>query len=155
MLWVNMSHRIFNNLEETESFATSFVASILPTVKSEGLIVGLEGGLGAGKTTFVSAMMKVLNPQEKVSSPTYILEHQYSSDCGVFIRHWDLYRIPSAATPEELLEAVLPSELRLIEWASRSKEVSAHLDVILKFDMISETSRSCEVKMDPKFLVNS
>jgi tRNA threonylcarbamoyladenosine biosynthesis protein TsaE len=142
-----MSQLILNSIEETERFALGFSAWTLSTILSQGLAIGLEGGLGAGKTTFVAALMKSLNPAVKVSSPTYVLEHQYQSVQGILIRHWDLYRLSSSvsAGPEELLEPVVPGELRLIEWASRSREISNNLDIVLDFELLSEFARGCNV----------
>lgn len=44
----------------------------------EGLnVIGLSGNLGAGKTTFVKALLKSLGMQQNVVSPTFVLRRDY------------------------------------------------------------------------------
>lgn len=81
-----------------------------------GTATALEGELGAGKTTLVSALVRALGSRDEVSSPTYVLEHEYQCLSGK-IQHWDLYRC--SELPEELYEPCNATEVRLIEWASK------------------------------------
>lgn len=46
--------------------------------EAEGLnLVGLSGNLGAGKTTFVKALLKILGVTQNVVSPTFVLRRDY------------------------------------------------------------------------------
>ena len=51
----------------------------------------LKGDLGAGKTTFVSHMCKLLESGSAVSSPTFTLINHYQADVPII--HVDLYRV--------------------------------------------------------------
>lgn len=53
----------------------------------------LSGGLGAGKTTFVQAVCRLLGVVDDVVSPTYTLINEYRTDSGSHIFHADLYRV--------------------------------------------------------------
>lgn len=80
-------------LEALSDFARDFLRAF-----PEGAIVGLSGELGAGKTTFVRAILKERAVAEgrlepRVTSPTYVL-HQSYPELGV--EHFDLYRLEAA-----------------------------------------------------------
>jgi tRNA threonylcarbamoyladenosine biosynthesis protein TsaE len=57
-----------------------------------GLIVALEGDLGAGKTHFVKGVAEALGMDpDRVSSPTYTLINEYEGNLPIY--HFDLYRL--------------------------------------------------------------
>lgn len=60
--------------------------------KSKYKIFTLNGNLGAGKTTLVKYLCKILNCTDSVTSPTFSLVNEYLSTSGK-IFHFDLYRI--------------------------------------------------------------
>jgi tRNA threonylcarbamoyladenosine biosynthesis protein TsaE len=96
-----------------------------------GMLIGLCGELGAGKTTFTRALVAALGSVDQVSSPTYVLEHQYRADNGVQVEHWDLYRL--SQLPDELLEPPSPDCLRIIEWSDRFQGQLGRLDLEIAF----------------------
>ena len=57
--------------------------------QSNGGVVYLHGGMGAGKTTLVGAIVKILCPTAMTSSPTFTIINQYAEN----IYHADLYRL--------------------------------------------------------------
>ena len=57
--------------------------------QSNGGVVYLHGGMGAGKTTLVGIIVKILCPTAIPSSPTFTLINQYAEN----IYHADLYRL--------------------------------------------------------------
>lgn len=92
------------------------VADDLKPLFSPPVVIALNGGLGAGKTTLMAAIVRSIGSADQVSSPTYVLQHLYEAD-GLTIEHWDLYRL--SALPEELAEPPSSDTLRFIEWAER------------------------------------
>lgn len=93
-----------------------------------GTTFGLQGGLGAGKTTLIREIARALDSPDPISSPTYVLCNEYRAREGIVLEHWDLYRVESA--PEELLESPRHNVIRLIEWIERSEKVMASCDAI-------------------------
>jgi len=91
-----------------------------------GLVIGLTGDLGAGKTELVKGIARGLGIKEKVLSPTFALIHEYGGS-RMPLFHIDLYRLDSAA---QILSAGLeeylyhPPGLTVIEWVERWKEFS-------------------------------
>ncbi len=110
--------RVFRatRLDELPEIA-AHVAQLMP---AKGVVL-LEGEMGAGKTTFIRALCKVLGVVDEVSSPTYSLVNEYHSASGVKVYHFDLYRLDD---PSELLaigveEYFAEPALCLIEWPDR------------------------------------
>ena len=85
-----------------------------------GLVIGLSGDLGAGKTQFVKGLARGLGIAARVHSPTFALVNIYSGG-RLTLFHLDLYRLD---TPEQVAAAGLEEYLRpagvtVIEWAER------------------------------------
>lgn len=122
-------------LMATEDFAAQ-IANELPM----GITVGLSGELGSGKTTFIKALMRALGYQLPVSSPSYVLHHEYRLSDDRTVDHWDLYRL--SGLPEEL-EAPCPSNhLRVIEWPERGFAIEGDLDIHITFAYLEEDPSS-------------
>jgi tRNA threonylcarbamoyladenosine biosynthesis protein TsaE len=89
-------------------------------VAESGLVIGLSGDLGAGKTQFVKGLAWGLGITARVHSPTFTLVNIYSSG-RLTLFHLDLYRLD---TPRQIATAGLedylsPAGVTVIEWAER------------------------------------
>ena len=85
-----------------------------------GLVIGLCGDLGAGKTQFVKGLARGLGIEARVHSPTFALINIYTGG-RLTLFHLDLYRLDTleqiaAAGLEEYLR---PAGVTVIEWAER------------------------------------
>ena len=89
-----------------------------------GMTIGLSGELGAGKTTFVRYLAAALGVAEAVTSPTFVLQHEYAVSQGT-LEHWDVYRLSDL--PDELFEAPNRETIRLIEWFDKFEELRSEL----------------------------
>ena len=59
----------------------------------EDRIFALYGTMGAGKTTFIKSLCRELGSHDNITSPTFALINEYSTDKGAVIYHFDFYRI--------------------------------------------------------------
>ena len=61
---------------------------------SDGIrIFAFYGKMGAGKTTFIQALCRVLHSADTVNSPSFAIVNEYSTAEGDIIYHFDFYRI--------------------------------------------------------------
>jgi len=87
-----MKHSIqIKSLDGLETAAREFLKQI-----GNHKIIALYGRMGAGKTTFTTAVSKVLGVNEDaVSSPTFAIVNEYRTATGEPMFHFDFYRIES------------------------------------------------------------
>ncbi len=84
-------------MKTIESFGadeTKAIGFALGAALPKGSVVALFGDLGAGKTAFTSGFVKGRGINAHVSSPTFALVNEYSSE-GETVYHFDMYRITS------------------------------------------------------------
>ncbi len=94
-----------------------------------GVVVALEGPLGAGKTVFVKGLAAGLGiDPSAVSSPTFVITSEYEGRAPdgspQLLIHADLYRVGSAAELEGAgyLDWIAPGHLVAMEWAERVRD---------------------------------
>lgn len=88
-----------------------------------GDVVALYGELGAGKTTFVKGLAKALGvrSEKDVSSPTFVLIHEYAGRERIF--HMDWYRLRALEGADaEFAEEAFTQGISLIEWPERGAD---------------------------------
>ena len=83
------------------------------------------GQMGVGKTTFIKAICKNLGTIDLVSSPTFAIINEYSTQKGEIIYHFDFYRIKSAT---ELLDIGFydycnTDSYGFIEWPEKAENI--------------------------------
>lgn len=86
-----------SGIENLHEAARCFLNALTP----ETNVIAFHGGMGVGKTTFISALAHELGVRDQeVNSPTFAIVNHYGTD-GKDIYHFDLYRLESA---EQALE---------------------------------------------------
>ncbi len=81
-------------------------------------LVLLEGALGSGKTTLVSAWCRRLGVSGVVCSPTFSLIQRYASPTG-WVHHVDLYRILDEGALFDIGISTCLEGYCFIEWADK------------------------------------
>ncbi|MFH1820588.1 MAG: tRNA (adenosine(37)-N6)-threonylcarbamoyltransferase complex ATPase subunit type 1 TsaE [Candidatus Nealsonbacteria bacterium] len=111
--------------------------------KKRALVVGLEGDLGSGKTTFLQGFAKGVGAQGRVLSPTFIIMRRLNS-----FYHIDCYRL---GKPKELLilgfEKIIsnPKNTVAVEWADKVKKILPKGTIFIKFSFVSQYKRKIVV----------
>lgn len=142
---------ISNSLEETQKIADEFVTKLVSKEKV-ATVVGLYGNLGAGKTSFTQMLAKSLGVEEKVVSPTFVIEKIYELDDQDFshLIHIDAYRMDSSDELKHLgWQEIIsnPQNLILIEWPERVADIMPeHIKITLE-PLENEGSRAIEIDL--------
>lgn len=110
-----MKHQIqIAGLEDLERAAKEFLQLL-----GSHTLVAFYAPMGAGKTTFTTALCKVLGVEEDaISSPTFAIVNEYRGKGGRPVFHFDFYRIdnPAEALDIGLYDYLDSGELCLMEW---------------------------------------
>lgn len=115
--------------------ATENLGGLLGEHLTNGLLVFLQGDLGAGKTSLVRGLLRRLGYTGAVKSPTYTLLEEYLLGKHEII-HFDLYRL---ADPEELdligiRDYFAGDACCFIEWPERGEGYLAQEDLHIHID---------------------
>jgi tRNA threonylcarbamoyladenosine biosynthesis protein TsaE len=86
-----------------------------------GAVVTFEGDLGAGKTTFIQAVVRGLGVSQPATSPTYALVHRYQGARGP-VFHLDCFRLrsPDEAADLDWEGLLAEGDAILVEWPERA-----------------------------------
>jgi tRNA threonylcarbamoyladenosine biosynthesis protein TsaE len=110
-----MNHSInIASIEDLPRAAVEFLEAI-----GQNKLIAFYAPMGAGKTTFTTAVCKALGVQEDaISSPTFAIVNEYRAAGGRPIYHFDFYRIetPAEALDIGLYDYLDSGELCLMEW---------------------------------------
>ncbi len=117
-----MSARSFRSRSASETQALGrALGEALAGSDDPGLVIALDGDLGAGKTVFVKGLAAGLGvAPDLVSSPTFVIAQRYDGG-ALRLHHVDLYRIDDESELDgfgfdEMLD---PPSVAAIEWSSR------------------------------------
>jgi len=129
--------------------AQSFLAS--SATSKSAFVIGLEGDLGGGKTTFVQGFAKGLGIKEKILSPTFVILKKFKISKGRFktFYHIDCYRLGDSKDILDLgFNEIIsnPENIVIIEWADKIKSILPKNTKILKFEFIDEKTRKIMLK---------
>lgn len=100
------------SLQDTEALAASIAAA-----SKAGMVIGLDGDLGAGKTAFSQGFARHLGVQSIVNSPTFTIIKEYEGRLPLY--HMDVYRISLEEADELGLDEYFYGQgVCLVEWSS-------------------------------------
>lgn len=127
-----------SSVEATQDIAQKIGEHLMP-----GMILTLEGDLGAGKTTFTKGLAKGLGIKRNVNSPTFTIIKEYEGRIPLY--HMDVYRLESGAEEMGLDDYLFGEGVCVIEWASMVEDLLPKERLDIKIYREDETSRRIEV----------
>ena len=139
-----MQEFLSKNLNGTRELAKSFAKKIKRIKKNKNaIIIGLQGELGAGKTTFIQSFAKGLGIKNKITSPSFILMKKYKN-----LYHIDCYRIKSykdilGLDFQEIISN--PKNIVIIEWAEKIRKILPKDTIWVRFKIISKNERKIAI----------
>jgi tRNA threonylcarbamoyladenosine biosynthesis protein TsaE len=107
-----------------------------------GDVIGLEGDLGAGKTTLAQGIASGWGSYDSVTSPTFVLVNVYRRLDQNQLFHLDAYRILSPEEAIDLdLDVMLAQGPLMVEWADRIDEALPKDFLWIKMKLINDEQR--------------
>ena len=138
-----MTHQIIiNDLQALERAAGEFLHEI-----GDHRLVAFYAPMGAGKTTFTTAICKALGVQEDaVSSPTFAIVNEYRAGDGKPVFHFDFYRIenPAEALDIGLYDYLDSGFLCLMEWPENIEPLLPEETLRVHISVLPDHSRQVE-----------
>jgi tRNA threonylcarbamoyladenosine biosynthesis protein TsaE len=109
------------DLDHIEDAAREFIKNM-----GDDTVFAFYGKMGAGKTTFIKALCKLLGVEDEVNSPTFAIINEYRSETTAeLIYHFDFYRIKKLEEVYDLgyEDYFYSGALCFIEWPELVEEL--------------------------------
>lgn len=109
------------DLDHIEEAAREFIGQM-----GDDTVFAFYGKMGAGKTTFIKALCKLLGVEDEVNSPTFAIINEYRSETTAeLIYHFDFYRIKKLEEVYDLgyEDYFYSGALCFIEWPELVEEL--------------------------------
>ena len=119
---------VWRNEAQCEGFAQHMARA--PAITTA--LIELHGPLGAGKTTWVRALLKALGVQGRIKSPSYAVVEPHETPSGS-VQHFDFYRFndPSEWEDAGFRDLFAAPGLKLVEWPQKAGDLLPAADAEL------------------------
>lgn len=126
--WIEIAHTF--SADETKACAAA-----LANLANPGMVITLEGELGAGKTQFTQGFAAALGITDAVTSPTFTVMIEYTQG-RLPLYHFDLYRLNDESELDDIAfwEYAEGDGVAVVEWASKFEECmpEERVDICIK-----------------------
>jgi tRNA threonylcarbamoyladenosine biosynthesis protein TsaE len=104
-----------------------------------------KGEMGSGKTTLISAMVKILGGKSKASSPTFSIVNEYKVKSDI-VYHFDFYRIKNQieALDIGIEDYFYSGHWNFVEWPDKIKPLLPNNTTTVKLSILSNQERELE-----------
>jgi tRNA threonylcarbamoyladenosine biosynthesis protein TsaE len=125
-----------NYLLHDESKTLDFAKYLAEKLKP-GMVIGLQGEIGMGKTCLVRAILRNLGIEGAIKSPTFTLVESYLTQEAIAIHHFDLYRLMGDEELEYLgfRDYVNGRDICFIEWPEKAPVSLSFIDFMIEFSL--------------------
>lgn len=123
------------NLNQINQAAKDFISL------TEGQnVFAFYGEMGAGKTTFINALLDEMGIEDHSSSPTFSIVNEYLSPKYGTVYHFDFYRIENEmeALDIGIEEIIYGDEYCFMEWPSKIENLLPENTVNIKISVEDE-----------------
>jgi tRNA threonylcarbamoyladenosine biosynthesis protein TsaE len=133
--------------KQTQKLGEKFAKEILlsRTSQKTTMVLGLQGNLGGGKTTFLQGFAKGLGVKDKILSPTFVIMKRFEN-----LYHIDCYRLKNEKDILKLgFEKIIsnPENIIVIEWPEKIKKVLPKSAIFINFKFIDINKREIFFKI--------
>ena len=133
-----MLHEKADHLKELPEIARKLVEQF-----PEERVFAFYGKMGAGKTTFIQSVCRVLGSDDTVTSPTFALINEYNTQKNGSVFHFDFYRIKNLEEVFDLgyEDYLYSGSYCLIEWPELIEPLLPEKVVRVKIEVEPDGSR--------------
>lgn len=140
-----MKHEItISSTADLDRAAAEFLEVI-----GDNTLVAFFAPMGAGKTTFTTAICKALGVTDPVGSPTFAIVNEYMRADGEPMYHFDFYRINKLQEAIEigLYDYLESGCLCIMEWPENIEELLPEETLKVYFTINPDQSRTLRVEL--------
>ena len=112
-------------------------------------IYAFYGKMGAGKTTFIQSVCKILGTNDNVTSPTFALINEYKTATQQSVFHFDFYRIKDIEEVYDLgyEDYFYSGNYCLIEWPEMIEQLLPDNIVKVKIEVADDGTRNISAEI--------
>jgi tRNA threonylcarbamoyladenosine biosynthesis protein TsaE len=147
-----MKKIITNSAKQTQKLGEKIAQELSDTVGGKtAIVLGLQGNLGGGKTTFLQGFAKGLGIKEKILSPTFVILKRFQVPGFRFqdFYHIDCYRLKNEKDILELgFDDIIKDSRNIVavEWSEKIKKVLPKNTIFIEFKFIDNKTREISFK---------
>ena len=140
---------ITNGEQETYDLGVRFGRILKP-----GMVISLNGDLGAGKTHFTKGIAAGLGIKDYVTSPSFTIVNEYEGNLKLY--HFDVYRIDDLGEMYEIgfEEYLYGQGVCIVEWGNLVKELLPNFTIGIDIVRIDDTTREIMIASNNMDLCN-
>lgn len=134
-----MNSILVESLQGIDKAAREFLSRI-----GDASLVAFKAPMGAGKTTFISALCRTLGVREDaVGSPTFSIVNEYRTASGEPVFHFDFYRITKLAEALDigLYDYLDSGSLCLMEWPENIADLLPEETLVVEINVRPDGAR--------------
>lgn len=131
-----MTEFLSHSADDTKRIAADFAKTL-----TGGEVVAFSGGLGMGKTTFVSGAAAALGVGDYVSSPTFAIVNDYGGKPRIY--HFDMYRVTDwdSLYSTGFFDYMTDENVLFIEWSENIDGALPENTIRIDFEKTGDNER--------------
>jgi tRNA threonylcarbamoyladenosine biosynthesis protein TsaE len=135
---------IIFNLSEIDKAAADFLQLL-----KDKKVVAFNGQMGAGKTTFINAVCRVLGVHDAMGSPTFSIINEYNYGHNNIIYHLDLYRLrdEEEARQAGVEDCLFSGNYCFAEWPDKAPHLFPEDTVHCFLNLAGNETRKLQIKL--------
>ena len=136
-----MAKVVIRNVNDLQRAAREFLSLIGDTER-----VAFFAPMGAGKTTFITALCKELGVSDPVCSPTFTIINEYLTAAGKPIYHFDFYRLTKISEAYDIgvEDYFYSGNLCLMEWPENIEDILPADTLRVTIKILEDQSRELD-----------